>query len=182
MRGNKEMQNIKRIGMVLLAFMTLNTAGCAIFQAPPVKYLPNDNSMMALNHIAEKAQQSTAVIAEIQAKNAVRRHVVSSHRGYKQFYKTKSNQSSNPRSQEKLSFSFEGPVNLAVQKLSEKSGYQFMMGANQLKSFPTVSIIESSTPLSNIVLKINQQLPANIRVICYPKTKSLLLVVQSTGA
>ena len=176
------MKEIKKIGMTILAVITLNSTGCAIFQPPPVKYLPNDHSMMALNQIAEKAQQSTAVLAEIQARNAQRSHVVYSHSIYRKAISAKSIKNYTQISDEKLSFSFEGPVNVVLKKLSVKAGYQFMIGANPLKSFPTVSLIENNTPLSSIVLKINQQLPANIRVVCYPKTKSMLLIIQSAGA
>lgn len=188
MRGMKGMKGMKQeIYGVVLAIMAFNFTGCAIFQSPPVKYLPNDNSMIALNHIAEKAQQSTAVLAEIQAQNKNKQrnygnYAVYSHRRYRKSYQTKYLQDSLQKSNEKVSFTFEGPVNKALQKLSVTAGYQFMIGASPLKSFPTIRIMEFNTPLSTIVMKINQQLPANIRVVCYPKTKSLLLVVQSMGA
>lgn len=183
----------QKIGIIVLAIMTLNFTGCAIFQSPPVKYLPNDNSMIQLNHIAERAQQSTAVLAEIQAqnkdkknkKNQYRTYSTYSHRRHRESYQTNDISYNINKSNQKISLSFEGPVNEVVQKLSAKAGYQFMMSGNQLKnlkSFPTVSVIETNTPLSNIVMHINQQLPSNIRVVCYPKTKSLLLIIQATGA
>lgn len=163
---------VKIKGLSILSIFLI-LSGCATYQPPKVTYVkvPNDESLVALNHIALKAERSAQVMAQIQNAQAKSTILLQGARGA-ELAATAIPQGWGQR----ISLNFQGPFDKAVMLLAEKARYQFFTEGKQPANIPLVTINAQNKTLKQILDDIVAQLPNNTGIVLHPRTRSILII------
>lgn len=151
---------------ILVALVLSNLSGCALLQPSQPEYLPNDRSMISLNHIAEKAEKSNAALAAVQSHQYKSLHTV---------YRNTSVKKQSVTTQE-ISFNFKGNLDTALRQLSQQVNYSYLTEGTPPQLIPSISVDKKNMTLPSIIENINAQLPSTAKVVLYQKTHTLLAV------
>lgn len=160
-----------RISFIAAIFIFLGMTGCTTTHPalPDETYAKNGNdpAMVRLNQIAEKAEQSQQVLAEIQRSQATSSIAL---RGATPVM------TATPYGWEKhTNVSFQGPFNKLVYTLSTRSGYQYFTQGSRPANIPLVTIDARDKSLKQILDDVITQLPPTINIAIYPATHSIVV-------
>ncbi len=162
-----------KIKLLIVLSSLVGLAGCATYQQPKVTYVkvPNDESLVTLNHIALKAERSAQVMAEIQNAQAKSTISLQGARGA-ELAATAIPQGWGQRT----SLNFQGPFDKVVLLLAEKARYQFFTEGNRPANVPLVTITAQNKTLKQTLDDVVAQLPNNTGIVLHPRTRSILII------
>ena len=167
MKSRKALSHLLFISAVPLVLLL---GGCA--KAPQVKYvhIGNDPSMVALNKIAEKAERSTQVLAQIQEAQADASITLQGE---------KMAQLANTATPigwgHRTSVSYQGPWNKLLVTLATRAGYQYYEEGMAPANIKIVTIESRNKTLKHILTQVIAQMPAQATVAIHPTTRSMVV-------
>ena len=163
--------------LVTLIMLPALLNGCALLNKPKprVKYVRvgNDPAMVQLNKIAERAQRSTQVLAEIQIAKANSNITLQGAKS------ARLAMTATPKGWgERTNVSFQGPFNKIINTLATRAEYQFFTQGARPANMPIVTIDARDKTLKQILDQVIAQLPSNVSVAIYPNTQSIIVNYQ----
>lgn len=156
----------------LLTLVFLSLGGCASMHPAKVVYVKrvNDPSMLRLNQVAEKAEQSQMLLAEIQTA------VSNSSVTLQGAQAAQLSMTAIPSGWgKKTSVEFVGPFNKLVQNLATGAGYEYFTQGPRPANVPLVTIDAKQQSLKQILNQVVSQLPREMSVTLYPRTHALIV-------